>query len=1043
MRVSMPDRPLTPLRSLCSLLFAGLLPLLAAGQDGAVDEDFAPVLRDPGIVRRMEVEPDGTIVVSGDFSYYQGQAASGVVRLAPTGAIVEAPRFQPPRGLRWVYCGRFSDGSYLVQEVGPDPESIFELRSELGILRRVGRDGQLDGSFTAIRVRGRVDDSVLPTQVAMQPSDTFVVLDRDRLAGYLPDGRPDPNFVVSEVARYIGIAGIFDFHPPPELFRLRDGRFLAQGIFRQETGGQQIERTGMLRLSANGIIDPTFQAELAVPLVEYPDGSLLVSSDYYHGNYYTDRRLQRLSRDGALERVLETTTGIRATALQPDGKILALANRDQAPTTSPLALIRLEADGAVDPSFMPDFGTPALVIDPYVAPRFTTPTSLLRLPGGRILVGGWFYQAAGQPASSLAFLEADGTAAAGAGSGVERGFTQIFRAALDRQGRLLVGGTFATVNGRLCPRLARLSVDGTLDESFRPEIQDLVSPSRFAVRSDGGIYLMETNHDYFSTVVRLDGSGKRMRSFTVDPYLFPSSDRIYDLAVTGDDQPLLCGDLDVGYRMGVVRLLAETGALDLGFFARGDRGRRNLFTPTSIVVTPGNELLCGGYGPYEKIRRLNADGRLLQRIGADLPYGPESIVPLPDGRLLLAYGGRGPQARRLLANGEIDPTFTAPRADFGGSLTSLHVQRDGRILLTGNFGSQGGRARPYAARLRENGIFDDSFNAGAGAAFAQPRAYAFPSVWASVLLPDDSLILAGDFQLFSGYPRSSFVKLRNASLPAAPPVSRGRLVNVSSRAAVGAGEQMVIGGFVLQGAGSRRIVLRALGPSLERFGVGGVLPNPRLRLCNSAGQTIAGNDQWADADVAALHAAGLEPTHPAESALVADLAAGAYTVLVDDPSGASGNVLVEAYDVSADGSARVVNFSTRAVARPLPAVDRPQDPSPLIGGFVIRGGGCKVLLRALGPSLSRFGLRQPSSDLRVKLRSADRFVEGDNDNWRDQQYGEDVALIEATPFAPGNDRECALLYDLPEGSYTLVVEPVAGNSADGVGVATVEIFEVP
>jgi glucose/arabinose dehydrogenase len=117
--------------------------------------------------------------------------------------------------------------------------------------------------------------------------------------------------------------------------------------------------------------------------------------------------------------------------------------------------------------------------------------------------------------------------------------------------------------------------------------------------------------------------------------------------------------------------------------------------------------------------------------------------------------------------------------------------------------------------------------------------------------------------------------------------------NISSRGNVQTGDNIVIGGFIL--GSQQRVIVRALGPSLEAQGVAGVLPNPALELVDSAGNTVAANDNWRTDQASEITASGLAPTNDAESAVIRTLVAGSYTAIVRGASGSTGVALVEIY----------------------------------------------------------------------------------------------------------------------------------------------------
>jgi hypothetical protein len=104
----------------------------------------------------------------------------------------------------------------------------------------------------------------------------------------------------------------------------------------------------------------------------------------------------------------------------------------------------------------------------------------------------------------------------------------------------------------------------------------------------------------------------------------------------------------------------------------------------------------------------------------------------------------------------------------------------------------------------------------------------------------------------------------------------------------------MIAGFTL-GGGSRKVVVRALGPTLAQFGVPSVLQNPTLALFDANGQQIASNDDWASTQAGEIQASGLAPPSPSESAIIITRPAGNTTAVVSGKNGTTGNALVEVY----------------------------------------------------------------------------------------------------------------------------------------------------
>ena len=127
----------------------------------------------------------------------------------------------------------------------------------------------------------------------------------------------------------------------------------------------------------------------------------------------------------------------------------------------------------------------------------------------------------------------------------------------------------------------------------------------------------------------------------------------------------------------------------------------------------------------------------------------------------------------------------------------------------------------------------------------------------------------------------------------------GRAGNISTRGQVLGGDNVLIGGFIIGGSETKTVVARAIGPSLGGAGVANPLADPTMELRDGNGQLVQSNDDWEQGpDATAISADGLAPTNPKESALLATLGPGSYTVIVSGVNAATGVALVEVYDIS-------------------------------------------------------------------------------------------------------------------------------------------------
>ena len=251
------------------------------------------------------------------------------------------------------------------------------------------------------------------------------------------------------------------------------------------------------------------------------------------------------------------------------------------------------------------------------------------------------------------------------------------------------------------------------------------------------------------------------------------------------------------------------------------------------------------------------------------------------------------------------------------------------------------------------------------------------------------------------------------------------LLNVSTRGTVLAGDNVMIGGVIISGTTPKRVIVRALGPSLAAAGVIGALPDPVLRLHDSTGAVIATNDNWRTNE-GAVAATGFAPAHDADAAIVTTLAPGAYTAIISGAYGHQGVALFELYDLD-PGNSRIANISTRARVG--------TGDSVMIGGFIVGGDQPgQVVVRALGPSLAAAGVAGALYDPVLELYNSAGTRIFLNDNWQAEQADQ----IAATSLAPNDPRESAMIATLPPGAYTVIVRGSWGLT----GVALIEAYYV-
>ena len=262
------------------------------------------------------------------------------------------------------------------------------------------------------------------------------------------------------------------------------------------------------------------------------------------------------------------------------------------------------------------------------------------------------------------------------------------------------------------------------------------------------------------------------------------------------------------------------------------------------------------------------------------------------------------------------------------------------------------------------------------------------------------------------------------------------LENISARAAVGTGDDALIGGFITQFG---NIVVRGIGPTLKSFGFTNVVADPTLEFHNKAGVQIAFNDNWKDNQTQAeeIQASGLAPADDAESAILFRPSEfnTSYTAVLRGKDQTPGIGVVEAYTNLVDDPSYTAawvtgfaNLSARGVVGSGAEV--------MIGGFIVSGESesPRIVVRAIGPSLKAADVSNALADPVLELHDSDGSLISSNDNWADAQKDD----LQTVGFAPSDSAESAILTRLAPGSYTAIVR----SKDDTTGVGLVEVYNL-
>jgi hypothetical protein len=244
----------------------------------------------------------------------------------------------------------------------------------------------------------------------------------------------------------------------------------------------------------------------------------------------------------------------------------------------------------------------------------------------------------------------------------------------------------------------------------------------------------------------------------------------------------------------------------------------------------------------------------------------------------------------------------------------------------------------------------------------------------------------------------------------------------------------MIGGLIITGNAPKPVVLRGLGPSLvnSRLPADSVLNDPVLELHGASGALIVSNDNWKESPQRAqIEGTVFQPSDDREAVIKATLPPAAYTVILRGAADTNGVGLVEVYDTDSSVDSKLANISTRGFVQTGDEV--------MIGGFILGDSTnpTSIAVRALGPSLSSFGLRDLLEDPTLELHNADGTIMVSNDDWQSDPVS--AAELTANGLALPDPKESGIFTSpAPAGQFTAVV---AGQNG-GIGIAVVEIYDL-
>ena len=667
--------------------------------DGTVDHSFDP--NPNGLVRAVVLQPDGKILVGGDFTAVQPSGAAAVTRnrlarLNADGSLDTA--FNPNVGGGFTpqvnALALQADGRIVVGGGFTTVGTTARNR-----LARLNADGTLDTGYNpnannivfalALHVDGKM--VVAGGFTTLQPNGAASATARNRLARLNPDGTVDSEFNPSADNRVTA------------LVVQRDGKIVLGGDFATlSPTGTAILRSRLARLNVDGSLDSSFNANAnggVLTLAIQSDGRILAGGSFnavWSGATTAGRtNFARFNVDGTVDLTLSGSANqaVAAFALQSDGKFIIGGNFTGISTTGLTNsaarnhLARLNPDGSLDTTLDVDSSG--------------RPLASVVQQNGKVVIGGSFTSLGGVTHNRLARLNADGSVDTTFNPDLNgRVLAMVIEPATQK---IIVGGSFTTIGGETRNYIARINPSGTIDSEFNPNLNGQVGA--LVLQADGKIVLGGS----FTTLQPIGATTTTSRNFlarlnangSVDTAFDPEpNNTVVALALQADGKIVLGGTFTTLQPGGAPVTTTVAGVVT--------------FTPSTATITPRNNLA-----------RLNSDGTLDTAFDASINSQVSTLAVQADGKILLggpftqlrAHAATTTDTRNHLARLNADATLdTAFNPNANSPVLALAVQADGKIVAGGQFTTFTPNAattyvvRKYAARLNSDGTVDTAFD---------------------------------------------------------------------------------------------------------------------------------------------------------------------------------------------------------------------------------------------------------------------------------------------------------------------------------------------
>jgi uncharacterized delta-60 repeat protein len=684
-----------PKKTACFLLTLFIFSFQSFAQNGAVDLAFSRETGPNGAVLSSAVQPDGKIILGGTFEGYASMSSPRLVRINSDGT--RDNTFSLPgsfSGGNWIGA--------LIEAIVVQPDGKILVGGEftnfagqaVNRLVRLNSNGSIDNSFIA---SNQIDDRIFALELL--PTGQIMVggLFTSNLLRLNSNGSLDNTFAAAITStvnsiRYVGngkiiIGGESDmsnFQQGPLLRLNQDGSLdntftlssmFSSGEFENlelTADGKIIAATDwkVYRLTANGQVDPTFanlpfSSGNIVSIGLQSDGKVIVAGSFSQGVNLPGNCIARLNTDGTFDQSFDTGSGFNTSdydlgitvmqvAILPDQTIVCGGYFHEFNSQNASYLVRLNSNGSLNWAVQCGAGAEATDLGDEIRTAIT-------LPNGKIFVGGAFRFFDHVARSRVAMLRSDGyiDLSFNPGTGTEEG-SVVYASACQSDGKILFGGQFTEYNGANHFGIARVLPSGAIDNTFLSGSGVGSGTVRaIALQDDGKIIIAGGFFQYNGTLVhnlvRLNSDGSPDVDFIANIPSGPD-DQIYSIALQPDGKIILSGyftHFNNTENATIVRLNTD-GTLDDTFTS--PFGSSTLWNIRDVCMQTDGKIIVGGKMALDggqHVRRLNSDGTLDSDFFSYFPEAVQTVCMQPDGKILVGNN----KIQRLLPNGLPDGQF--------------------------------------------------------------------------------------------------------------------------------------------------------------------------------------------------------------------------------------------------------------------------------------------------------------------------------------------------------------------------------------------------